>query len=302
MAEKTVLLFGANGQVGHELLRTLLSFGRVVPLDVPQIDFCNEAALREVVRDYKPTVIVNAAAYTAVDKAEGDPEVAFAVNATAPSVLAEEATVLNACLVHYSTDYVFDGSKAQPYVESDRTNPLSVYGKSKLEGERGVATCPRHLILRTSWVISTHGHNFLKTMLRLAAERDTLRVVADQFGAPTSAALLAEATANVLSVLGGASAADPRWGLYHLAAAGETSWYGLAHYAIARGWERRACMKARPEDVVPITTGEYPTPARRPHNSRLDTSKFRAAFGVELLDWTIGVDQAVSSLLEESRT
>ena len=300
-SDLTILLLGANGQVGHELTRTLPVLGRVAAFDFPDIDFSKPETLRTLVRELKPDVIVNAAAYTAVDKAEGEPELARTINADAPAVLAEEAKKLDAVLVHYSTDYVFDGTKEGAYVETDRTNPLSVYGKTKLAGEIAVARCPRHLIFRTSWVISAHGNNFIKTMLRLAKERDALRVVADQWGAPTSAALLAEVTATTVSVMAGASDDDARWGLYHLVADGETTWNGLSRHVLVKAAELGNALKATPESVAEIPTAEYPTPAVRPMNSRLSTVKLTSAFGISLADWTGGVDAAVRQLVGEVR-
>ena len=297
-----ILLLGANGQVGHELRRTLLPLGTVTALDTPDIDFSKPESLRAVVRAVKPDIIVNAAAYTAVDKAESDSDTAFAVNAQAPRVLAQEAQTLGAVLVQYSTDYVFDGSGTAPRVESDATAPLSVYGTSKRDGETAVETCARHLTFRTSWVVGVHGHNFIKTMLRLAADRDSLKVVADQFGAPTTAALLAEITAAILAQMKDASAGDPRWGLYHLVAAGETTWHGLAQHVIGRARDMGLALKATPQAVLPITTAEYPTPATRPANSRLDTSRLRSTFALTLPDWQAGVDAVLDRLVPELRT
>ena len=297
-----ILLFGANGQVGHELRLTLVRLGQVLGLQRAGADLSAPQSLRAIVRQHRPQVIVNAAADTAVDRAEGEPELAQTINAVAPGVLAEEAQAVGACLVHYSTDYVFDGRKSTPYDESDVPNPLSVYGRSKLSGERAVAeACARHLILRTSWVVGAHGANFVKTILRLAAERDSLRVVADQHGAPTSAALIADVTARALQTLVQASERDARWGLYHLAAGGETSWHGYARYAIGRARELGMTLKATPDAVAPIPTAEYPTPAKRPMNSRLCTARLRAAFSVELPDWRQGVDQVLEQLRAEQQ-
>jgi dTDP-4-dehydrorhamnose reductase len=257
MAAETVLLFGANGQLAFELRDTLASLGDVIALGRDQADFSQPESLRSIVRRHRPKIIVNAAAYTAVDKAESDVDAAHAVNALAPGVLAEEAQALGAVMVHYSTDYVFDGRKAAPYTEADTPNPQSVYGSSKLAGELAVANgCQRHLIFRTSWVVGQHGGNFLKTMLRLAVERDNLRVVADQVGAPTSAALIANITAEVLDAMRGAAPNDARWGLYHLAAGGETSWHGYARHVIAQAWAGGCALKTRPENIAPITTSE----------------------------------------------
>jgi len=301
MVGKTILLLGANGQVGYESQRTLASLGRVVALDFPDIDFCNPESLRDIVRSHCPAIIVNTAAYTAVDKAESDAERAHAINADAPGVLAEEAEALGAILVHYSTDYVFDGEKDLPYVETDMPNPISVYGRTKLDGERAVARCKKHLIFRTSWVVGAHGANFIKTMLRLAGEREALRVVADQFGAPTSASLLAEVTAEALRQVAGQIADDTRWGLYHLVAAGETSWYGLARHVVARARAAGLALNAVQETIVPITTAEYPAPAARPANSLLNTTKIRNAFKLKLPDWSVGVNEALDQLIRNMR-
>jgi dTDP-4-dehydrorhamnose reductase len=294
-----VLLLGGSGQVGHELRGTLPSLGELTIVPRSEADLSKPESLRAVLRAYQPRVVVNAAAYTAVDRAEGEPELAHSVNAVAPGVLAEEAEALGALMVHYSTDYVFDGRKPEPYDESDTPNPLSVYGRSKLEGERRVASaCRRHLILRTSWVLGAHGENFLKTILRLAAEREALRVVSDQRGAPTSAALIAEATAALIHEMRGARAADARWGIYHLASAGDTTWYEYASYAIGRARRLGWPLRTGPEAIVAIRSDEYPTPAVRPANSRLDTSRLRREFGVSLPEWTSGIDQTLQQLTD----
>jgi len=265
-----ILLTGATGQVGWELRKTLAPLGEVRAFDRFGLDLADTPPLVATVRALQPEVIVNAAAYTAVDKAESERDQAFAVNATAPRVLAEEAKRIGALLVHYSTDYVFDGTKDAPYVEGDAPHPISVYGASKLAGERAIAgTACRYLILRTSWVYGPRGKNFYLTMLRLAKERPDLKVVDDQVGAPTSSLEIARATATLLDK--GAQ------GLYHMTAAGETSWCGFARAILARAGI------ATP--VVPIRTEDYPTPAKRPRNSRLDCSRLRADFGVALAPW-----------------
>jgi dTDP-4-dehydrorhamnose reductase len=299
MSDKTILLLGCNGQLGFASQRILPALGTVVARDYPDIDFADADGLRALVRQVRPDVIVNAAAYTAVDKAESEPEKANLINATAPGVLAAEAQALGAIFVHYSTDYVFDGTKSGPYVETDPSCPLSVYGRTKRDGEIAAAKAAKHLIFRTSWVVGAHGANFIKTMLRLAAERETLRVVADQFGAPTSAELLAETTAVILNRMITAGADDPRWGLYHLVAGGETSWNGLARRVIAQAAAHGFPLKTTADAVVQIATSEYPTPAKRPANSRLDTGKLRTTFGVEIPDWTAGVDDVLDLILHE---
>lgn len=300
---RRILVLGAHGQVGHELPRALYAIGQVVALDRTGADLAAPESLRAVVRQRRPDVIVNAAAYTDVERAEGEPDLANTVNALSPRVLAEEAQAIGACLVHYSTDYVFDGRKASAYDETDAPNPLSTYGRSKLAGERAVAAvCARHLILRTSWVFGAHGANFLKTMLRLAAERDSLSVVADQVGAPTGAALIADVTARALRTVAQVSERDARWGLHHLAASGFTSWHGYAQHVIGRARELGMSLRATPETIRAISTAEYPTAATRPANSRLCTARLRAAFGLELPDWTCGVDQVLDQLrVEEQR-
>ncbi|GAA0553855.1 dTDP-4-dehydrorhamnose reductase [Rhizomicrobium palustre] len=296
MSEPVILLLGANGQVGHELRKTLPALGKVVALDFPDVDFTQPTSLRALVRGYAPSIIVNAAAYTAVDKAESEPATAHLINAISPAVLAEEAAALGATLVHYSTDYVFDGSKEGAYRESDEPCPLSIYGWTKYLGEREVARSPKHLIFRTSWVIGAHGANFAKTILRLAASRQRLTVVADQFGAPTSAALLARMTAAALTKIAEEDGA-PRWGLYHLVASGGESWNGLARHIVRRAQEAGEALELAAEAIEPITTAEYPTAARRPANSRLDTSKFSTAFGLSLPDWKLGIDEVLDQLV-----
>lgn len=265
-----ILLTGATGQVGWELRKTLAPLGEVRVFDRFGLDLADAPVLVATVRALQPDVVVNAAAYTAVDKAEAERDLAFAVNATAPRVLAEEARRIGALLVHYSTDYVFDGEKADPYVEEDATRPINAYGASKLAGEQAIlASGCRHLILRTSWVYGPRGKNFYLTMLRLARERPELKVVDDQVGAPTSSLEIARATATLL--------AKGSQGLYHMSAAGETTWCGFARAILERAGS------ATP--VVAIRTAEYPTPAKRPRNSRLDCSKLRAEHGVALARW-----------------
>lgn len=293
-----ILLLGKDGQVGWELQRSLSILGELHAVGRQEVDFDNLEDLRRCVREYRPDVIVNAAAYTAVDKAETDAERAHCINAAAPGVLAQEARQANAWLVHYSTDYVFDGSKATPYVEDDATAPLSVYGRTKGAGEQLIRESgARHLILRTSWVFAARGGNFARTMLRLAKERDTLNVVADQHGAPTSAELIADATALALYRIGArGEAAAKLSGTYHLAAGGATTWHGFARYVLELAQEHGASLKAGPGDVNPIPTEAYPVPAARPRNSRLDTSKFRAAFNLQLPDWRHHVQRLVAEL------
>lgn len=296
-----ILLFGKGGQVGWELQRSLAVLGEVVALDFGSVGLCGNfadlAGLAATIRQVAPDVIVNAAAHTAVDKAESEPDLARTLNALAPGVLADEAQKLGAWLVHYSTDYVFDGSGNTPWRETDATGPLSVYGQTKLEGEQAVARCTRHLIFRTSWVFAARGGNFAKTMLRLAREREQLSVIADQFGAPTGAELLADVTAHALRSVLSEPESSRLAGLYHLVAAGETSWHGFACHVLERAQARGQTLKAGPANVLAIGTADYPTPAKRPFNSRLDTTRLRTAFGLHLPDWRIGVDRMLDEIL-----
>jgi len=293
-----ILLTGKDGQVGFELQRTLAPLGDVIAVDQAQCDLADAQAIRQLVREVQPHIIVNPAAYTAVDKAESEPELAMAVNGIAPGILGEEAARLDAWVVHYSTDYVFDGSKETPYDENDAPNPQSVYGRSKLAGERALqASGAQSLILRTSWVVGAHGNNFAKTILRLAAERDSLNVVADQFGAPTSAALLAEVTAQLIGQAAGQGRAGFPFGLYHLAPAGETSWHQYAAHVLERASAAGMALKLKAENLRAITSAEYPLPAKRPANSRLNTAKLRLTFQRDLPDWKTEVDQVLDQIL-----
>lgn len=295
------LLLGRGGQVGWELQRSLSVLGELVALDFdaahnPQGlcgDFTDLAGLARTIETVQPDVIVNAAAHTAVDKAESEPELARTINALAPGVLAAEAARLGAWLVHYSTDYVFDGSGSTPWRENDATGPLSVYGQTKLEGERLVASNPKHLILRTSWVYATRGGNFAKTMLRLASERDALTVINDQFGAPTSAELLADVTAHAIRTL---QNKPELAGLYHCVAAGETTWHGYAQYVIEQATQLGHTLKVGPDQVGATSTASYPTPAKRPLNSRLDTTKLQSAFDLTLAHWQMGVARMLTEI------
>ena len=292
-----ILLTGKNGQVGFELQRALAPLGEVIAFDRAGCDLANPDVLRAVARSVAPQVIVNAAAYTAVDKAESDVDTAMSINAVAPGILGEEARRLGALVVHYSTDYVFAGDKPAAYVESDATAPQNVYGRSKLAGEQALlASAADSLILRTSWVVGAYGGNFAKTMLRLAGERDSLNVVADQFGAPTSAALIADVTAQIVARYLRDSEAFP-CGVYHLAAAGETNWHAYACHVVARALAAGVPLRLTPAAVHPIATRDYPTPARRPANSRLDTASLRQTFGLHLPDWRNGVDHILEQIL-----
>jgi dTDP-4-dehydrorhamnose reductase len=293
-----ILLTGKNGQVGFELQRALSPLGEVLALDRKGFDLHNEAQMRDVIRQFKPTIIVNPAAYTAVDKAQAEPELAAAINSRAPGVIGEEAAKLNALVVHYSTDYVYDGLKAAPYEESDATAPQSVYGKSKLAGELALQNSgAAHLIFRTSWVVGAYGNNFAKTMLRLAAERDGLRVVADQYGAPTSASLIADVTAQAISQYSHKGDAPFPQGIFHLAAAGETTWHAYAQWVIARAIAGGKTLKATPEHIEAIATSAYPLPAPRPLNSRLNTARITRDFGLHMPPWQQGLEHIMRLIL-----
>jgi len=296
-----ILLFGKGGQVGWELQRSLCVFGEVIALDSDSTNFCgdftNIVGIAETIRTVKPDVIVNAAAHTAVDKAESESDFARKINATAPGVLATEAHKIGAWLVHYSTDYVFDGSGNRPWLEDDDVAPLSVYGATKLEGERLIqkSGC-KHLIFRTSWVYGARGGNFAKTMLRLAAERETLSIIDDQIGAPTGADLLADVTAHAIRQ---AIINEELSGLYHLVAAGETSWYAYASFVLEHARNIGMQLKVKSDAVKAVPTSAFPTPAKRPHNSRLNTRKLQQAFELELPHWKVGVSRMLTEILEK---
>lgn len=283
-----VLLLGQHGQVSQELQRSLNGQAELIVLGREQLDLAQPELIRQLVQRLRPELIINAAAHTAVDQAESEPELAFAINATAPGILAETAAELCVPLIHYSTDYVFDGNLAEPYRESDTTNPLSVYGRSKLAGEQAIqAVGGMHLILRTSWVYSQHGKNFLLTMQRLLQERESLSVVADQIGAPTWAGTIAQTTAQLVEQwrIGQAGL----WGVYHLTAQGETSWFGFAS-AIA---EHLRNQGKRVATLQPIPSSAYPTPAQRPLNSRLNCSRLQQEWHVQLPDWQAALEQCL---------
>ena len=291
-----ILLLGKNGQVGWELQRSLAPLGEVLALDRSSTSHCGDLSnlegLAETVRVFRPQVVVNAAAYTAVDKAESDTSTAHLVNALAPEVLSRACAALDAMLVHYSTDYVFDGSGQTPWLETDATGPLNVYGHSKLAGEQGIAKQgAKHVIFRTSWVYGTEGGNFAKTMLRLAQERDKMAVINDQFGAPTGAALLADITAMCLQQPQALS------GIYHLAAAGETTWHAYAQYVLQTAKRLKPEMAYKVKEVAAVPTSEFPTPAQRPLNSRLNCSKLQNDLQCQLPDWQKGVDAMLSKIL-----
>ncbi len=297
-----IVLLGPNGQLGWELRRALAPLGELIALPrqdavgMPLADLAQPEALVASLRALQPDVVVNAAAYTAVDKAEGDETLVRTINATSPGAVAQLMAELGGWLVHYSTDYVFDGSGDQPRREDAATGPQSAYGRTKLEGEQLIrAASGRHLILRTSWVHAARGGNFARTMLRLAAERDQLTVIDDQIGAPTGADLVADISAHALRQ----ALRDPAvGGVYHAVAAGETSWCHYARHVLAFARQRGVALKAGPEAVLPVPTSSYPTPARRPLNSRLDTGLLRQTFGLQLPDWRVGVERMLSEALQ----
>lgn len=294
-----ILLLGKNGQVGWELQRSLAPLGDVLALDRHSADFCGDLSqperLAQTVRDWRPDVIVNAAAHTAVDKAESEPELARCLNAAAPAALAQAAAETGAWLVHYSTDYVFNGQGQKPWQEGDATGPLSVYGQTKLEGEQAIAASGcRHLIFRTSWVYSARGGNFAKTMLRLAGERERLTVIDDQYGAPTGADLIADVTAHAIRQAQRDASVS---GLYHLVAGGETTWHGYASQVIAQARQIQPGLALKVADIDSVPTTAFPTPAQRPLNSRLSTRKLQQTFGLVLPPWQQGVKRMLTEIL-----
>jgi dTDP-4-dehydrorhamnose reductase len=297
-----ILLLGKNGQVGWELQRSLAPLGELIALDEDSTGLCGDftdlGGLARTVRAVAPDVIVNAAAYTAVDKAESEQQLVRTVNALAPGVLAQEAGDINALLIHYSTDYVFDGNGEKPWLETDPAAPLNVYGATKLESEQLIqqSAC-RHLIFRTSWVYGARGNNFARTMVRLAGERDRLNVINDQIGAPTGADLLADITAHAIRT---ALQRPELSGLYHLVAAGETSWHGYARFVIDFARRAGIALKVAPDAINPVPTSAFLTPAKRPHNSRMDTTKLRHTFELNLPSWETGVERMLSEVLERS--
>jgi len=296
---KKILLTGVNGQVGHALQKKLIQH-EVVSLNREQLDLSDADAIRRVVQSIRPDLIINPAAYTAVDKAETELQLAYAINAVAPQILAEEAANINAALIHFSTDYVYDGFKTSAYVETDIVNPLSTYGKSKLAGEVAIRSVGLpHLILRTSWVYGAYGKNFLKTILRLASERDSLRIVADQYGAPTSNESIADAVVSLLTAWNPENLNQT--GVYHLTNQGKTSWHGFStaivdeynQLAAAKNWPS---LKTAVENITPITTADYPTPAARPTNSSLDNNQLKQIFNVELPTWQQGLQRVMQTI------
>ncbi|MEB0137056.1 dTDP-4-dehydrorhamnose reductase [Actimicrobium sp. CCC2.4] len=294
-----ILLLGKGGQVGWELQRSLAPLGELVAVDFDSTDYCgdftNLAGLADTIRAVAPDIIVNAAAHTAVDKAESEPELARTINALAPAVLAQEAQRLGAWLVHYSTDYVFDGSGTAPWTETSPTGPLSVYGQTKLDGEDAIrASGCKHLIFRTSWVYAARGGNFARTMLRLAKERDRLTVIDDQIGAPTGADLLADVTAHAIRT---ALQRPDVSGLYHLVAGGQTSWHGYASFVVDFARQAGVDIKVAQEAILPVATSAFPTPATRPNNSLLNTDKLQQTFSLTLPHWQMGVARLLTEIL-----
>jgi dTDP-4-dehydrorhamnose reductase len=293
-----ILLFGKTGQVGWELQRSLAPLGELIALDTRSVDYCgdllNPQGIAETIRAVRPTIIVNAAAYTAVDKAESDRDHAHTINALAPAAMAQAARDIGATLVHYSTDYVFDGSGSRAWTEDDTPAPLSVYGATKLAGEQAItASGARHLIFRTSWVYAARGNNFAKTMLRLAQERESLNVIDDQIGAPTGADLLADVTAHAIRCL---SQHTELTGLYHLSADGETSWHGYAQHVFTQAKTQDMALKLDPAQFKAIPTSAYPTAAQRPLNSRLNCSKLKSHFELHLPHWQQGVNRMLAEI------
>lgn len=293
-----ILLTGKNGQVGFELQRALAPLGEIHAVDYADCDLADASALCKLVRSIKPDLIVNSAAYTAVDKAESESALAHAINAVAPGVLGEEAAKLGAGVVHYSTDYVFDGTKQGAYIEEDLTNPLSIYGRTKRDGEIALRESgARYVTLRTSWVVGAHGNNFAKAILRLACERESLNVVADQHGAPTSAALLADVTGQLVRQYQREGDETFPFGLYHLVAEGETTWCDYARFVVSEARAAGRTLKLSPDAIRAIPSSDYPSAAKRPTNSRLDSIKLRRTFDLELPDWQSGVQHILQQIL-----
>ncbi len=293
-----LLLLGSNGQVGWELQRSMATLGKLKACDRNTVDFIDLEKLRKLIRDYKPDVIVNAAAYTNVDKAESDEENAFQVNSRAVDLLAQEAKVLDAWLIHYSTDYVFDGEKMSPYMEVDKTNPLSIYGKTKLQGEEAIKNSKcKYLIFRTSWLFGSHGKNFVRSIIKLAKERNELRIVSNQIGAPTSAELVADVTSLCIDRITQNNLSSKEIsGIYNLTSTGKASWYDFAKYVITEAKKSGGVFLTKPENIIAINASEYVLPAKRPENSLLDTQKLCKTFNLQLPVWQIGADRVIKML------
>ncbi len=301
-----ILLIGKNGQLGNQLSVTLPEEGTVVALDRRECDLTSPKQLREKIQQLRPDIIINAAAYTAVDRAEDEAQIAMQVNAVAVGIIGEEAKKLDALVIHYSTDYLFNGEKSSPYLETDRPAPQNVYGESKWLGEQAlIESGARYLIFRTTWVHGPQGSNFLKTILHLASSRDILKIVADQYGVPTSTQLLASATLHVLRSYSSAKNQNKEasfpYGIYHLTPEGQTNWYEYARYIVAKAVKEGVPLTLTSEQIFPIPTEEYPLPAKRPKNSRLDCSLFKKTFGFSLPDWQNDVDSTLNQLLSEKK-
>lgn len=297
-----ILLFGKNGQVGWELQRSLAPLGHLVALSANSASLCGDltdpAGLQKTIRTVKPDFIINAAAYTAVDKAEKEHQLAHTINAHGPGVLAEEAKQVNAWFIHYSTDYVFDGTSDLPGIETDDINPLNIYGKTKQAGEKNIiASGCQHLILRTSWIYAAYGKNFIKTILKLARERDRLQIVDDQIGAPTGAELIADITAHLIELIRCRRDDNEISGLYHLTAQGYTSWYELARFVLQQAYDANVSLTILPDQLDPVASKDYPTLAKRPLNSRLNTLKLQNTFHFYLPEWRTGVKRTVAEIL-----
>jgi dTDP-4-dehydrorhamnose reductase len=291
-----ILLTGSHGQVGFELNKKLSALGEVIATDREELDLADSDAIKKFINQIKPDIIINPAAYTAVDKAESEPDLAYQINTLAPEVLAGKARELDIPLIHFSTDYVFDGLKKEAYVETDKTNPQSVYGKTKCEGEEKVCSHVKHIILRTSWVFGSHGNNFLKTILRLISERDQLSIVSDQWGSPASAAMLSDVTFKIVDrIFKDKNFND--YGTYHVTSEGETNWHQYAQFVASQGIELGFKSKIKPDTIKAIPTIDYPTPAKRPFNSRLNTHKLQKVFMLKLPHWQDEVTKTLKALI-----
>ena len=291
-----IFLTGKNGQVGFELAKKLSTLGEVIATDREELDLANPDAIRQFIDQVKPNIIINPAAYTSVDKAESEPELAYQINVMAPEVLASMATELDIPLIHFSTDYVFDGLKQEAYVEIDPTNPQSVYGKTKCEGEEKVRRHSKHIILRTSWVFGSHGNNFLKTILRLIMEKESLNIVSDQWGSPASASMLADVTFKIVDMIFKGKDFSG-YGSYHVTNDGETNWYDYASFIANEAMKLNLKVKCAPDKIHPILTSEYHTAAKRPFNSRLNTDKLKKTFMLELPHWESEVKKVLKELI-----
>ena len=291
-----ILLTGSNGQVGFELQKKLSTLGEVIATDREELDLTNLNAIKNFIDQTKPDIIINPAAYTAVDKAESEPDLAYLINVSAPEVLASMARELDIPLIHFSTDYVFDGLKKEAYVETDETNPQSVYGHTKCEGEEKVRTHAKHIILRTSWVFGVHGNNFLKTMLRLIQEKDSLNIISDQWGSPASATILADVTFKIVDTIFKNKNFND-FGTYHVTSDGETNWFEYASLIVSELIQLNANIKCMPDHIRPILTSEYPTAAKRPSNSRLNTDKLKKTFMLELPHWESEVKRVLREII-----